>query len=207
MKKTQLLSVAAILLASCCVLAETPWKLPAPQREGGMPLMQALNERATKRSYSSAQFTDQQISDLLWSANGVNRQNGKRTAPSAVNRQEISLYLLTDKGVYLYDANANTLLEVNKGDFRQWAGKFQAPIYLALVADLKKAASKKYAMIDTGYVSQNIYLYCASIGAGTCAIGSFDRIKGSEKGKKLHQALKLGKDQVIMLTHSVGAVK
>lgn len=207
MKKNRLSLIAAVLFASCCVMAETTWKLPAPQRKGGMPLMQALNERATKRTYLSQELTDQQISDLLWSANGINRSNGKRTAPSAVNRQEIDIYLLSAKGCFLYDANANALIEVNKEDFRQFAGKFNAPVYLVLVADLKKAASKKYAMIDSGYVSQNIYLYCTSAGLGTCVIGSFDRIKGSDKGKKLHQALKLRKDQMILLTHSVGIVK
>ena len=184
--------------------ADSVKNLPAPQKNGGMPLMQALNERSTKRAYSNTNLTDQQISDLLWCANGVNRQNGKRTAPSAVNRQEIELYLLTSTGVFKYDAVKNTLTEINKGDFRKWAGKFVSPVYVVLVADLNKAVSTHYAKIDSGYVSQNIYLYCASAGLGTCAIGSFDRIKDSEKGKKLRDALKLGTKEVVLLTHSVG---
>lgn len=207
MKSATFLSATAAFFLSFGVMAAPKPELPAPQKDGGKPLMQALNERSTKRSYLATGLDNQQISNLLWSANGVNRADGKRTAPSAINRQEIDLYLLTDKGVYFYNAQENKLAEVNTGDFRKWAGKFTAPIYVVLVADMKKAASQKYALIDTGYVSQNIYLYCASAGLGTCAIGSFDRIKGSEKGKKLRDALKLRKDQQITLTHSVGQVK
>ena len=201
-KAVFLLAFTAIFAAG--IHAETPWVLPAPQKCGGMPLMQALSERSTKRAYSSKELTNQQISDLLWCANGINRANGKRTAPSAVNRQEIELYLLTSQGVFKYDAAKNILTEINKGDFRQWAGNFNAPVYVALVADTKKAVSAHYAKIDSGYVSQNIYLYCASSGLGTCAIGSFDRIKDSGKGKKLRNALKLEDKQIILLTHSVG---
>ena len=190
----------------CTIMAgnENIWKLPAPERNGGMPLMQALNERATKRIYSKSELSEQQISNLLWSANGINRPNGKRTAPSAVNRREIDIYLLNAKGTFKYDPENNALIKINDSDFRKWAGKFQAPVYVALVADLKKAASEHYAKIDSGYVSQNIYLYCASAGLGTCAIGSFDRIKDSGRGKKLKEALKLDNKQVVLLTHSVG---
>lgn len=186
------------------IYAENTRILPAPQKKGGMPLMQALNERSTKRTYSSKELSDQQISDLLWCANGVNRANGRRTAPSAINRQEIELYLLTSQGVFKYDAVKNALTEINRNDFRKWAGNFTAPVYIAIVADMKKAASDHYAKIDSGYVSQNIYLYCASAGLGTCAIGSFDRIKDSGKGKKLRDALKLEDKQTVLLTHSVG---
>ena len=186
------------------IYAENTRILPAPQKKGGMPLMQALNERSTKRTYSSKELSDQQISDLLWCANGVNRANGRRTAPSAINRQEIELYLLTSQGVFKYDAVKNALTEINRNDFRKWAGNFPAPVYVAIVADMKKAASDHYAKIDSGYVSQNIYLYCASAGLGTCAIGSFDRIKDSGKGKKLRDALKLEDKQTVLLTHSVG---
>ncbi len=181
--------------------------LPAPQINGGMTLVQALKERRTVRTYKADDLSNQQISDLLWSANGVNRSNGKRTAPSAINRQEIDLYLMTSKAVFKYDPAANALQKVKDGDFRKWAGKFAAPVYVALVADLKKAASTHYAKIDTGYVSQNIYLHCAASGLGTCAIGSFSLISGSDKGGKLRDALKLNKDQVVILTHSVGIRK
>lgn len=198
-----------IFTAAVCsfVLSAGTVALPAPQREGGMALMQALNERKTVRAYKSDELSNQQVSDLLWSANGINRKDGKRTAPSAVNRQEIDLYLITSKAVFKYDPQANALEKVKDGDFRKWAGKFKAPVYVALVADLKKAVSADYAKVDAGYVSQNIYLYCASSGLGTCAIGSFNRITGSGKGAKLREALGLNKNQIVVLTHSVGIRK
>lgn len=198
-----------IFTAAVCsfVLSAGTVALPAPQREGGMALMQALNERKTVRAYKSDELSNQQVSDLLWSANGINRKDGKRTAPSAVNRQEIDLYLITSKAVFKYDPQANALEKVKDGDFRKWAGKFNAPVYVALVADLKKAVSADYAKVDAGYVSQNIYLYCASSGLGTCAIGSFNSIAGSGKGAKLREALGLNKNQIVVLTHSVGIRK
>ena len=189
------------------VLSAGTTDLPAPEKKGGMPLMQALNERRTVRTYKADDLSSQQISNLLWSANGINRSNGKRTAPSAINRQEIDLYLLTSKAVFKYDPAANALQKVKDGDFRKWAGKFAAPVYVALVADLKKAVNADYARVDAGYVSQNIYLYCAASGLGTCAIGSFSHIPGSDKGAELNNALKLSKDQVVILTHSVGIRK
>ena len=198
-----------IFTAAVCsfVLSAGTVALPAPQREGGMALMQALNERKTVRAYKSDELSNQQVSDRLWSANGINRKDGKRTAPSAVNRQEIDLYLITSKAVFKYDPQANALEKVKDGDFRKWAGKFKAPVYVALVADLKKAVSADYAKVDAGYVSQNIYLYCASSGLGTCAIGSFNSIAGSGKGAKLREALGLNKNQIVVLTHSVGIRK
>jgi len=178
--------------------------LPAPARTGGMPLQQALNVRKTVRSYKADALTPQQIGDLLWSANGVNRGNGKRTAPSAVNRQEIKLYYLTAQGAFFYDPQDHQAVKISDEDLRKWAGVFDAPLYVVLSADLKKAASRHYAVMDTGYVSQNIYLHCASAGLGTCAIGSFGRIKGSQKGKLLHDKLKMPETEEILLTHSVG---
>jgi len=201
MKKT-LSVLASAVLCSCAFAAAQP--LPAPSRSGGMPLQQALNVRKTVRSYKADMLTDRQISDLLWSANGVNREDGKRTAPSAVNRKEINLYYLTAKGAFAYDPDKNQVTKVSGEDLRKWAGRFEAPVYVVLSADLKRAASRHYAVMDTGYVSQNIYLHCASAGLGTCAIGSFGRIKGSQQGKLLHDKLGMPETEEILLTHSVG---
>ena len=163
-----------------------------------MALMQALNERKTVRAYKSDELSNQQVSDLLWSANGINRKDGKRTAPSAVNRQEIDLYLITSKAVFKYDPQANVLEKVKDGDFRKWAGKFKAPVYVALVADLKKAVSADYAKVDAGYVSQNIYLAAQSLGLGTCAMARIaDRAA-------LARELELG-NNLLLLVHPLGA--
>jgi nitroreductase len=204
MKTTLLVSAAAVFCSCSFAALPAARPLPAPRRTGGMPLQQALGVRKTIRSYKADALTDQQIADLLWSANGVNRKDGKRTAPSAVNRKEINLYYLTAQGAFSYNPETNQVVKVSGEDLRKWAGRFEAPVYIVLSADLKRAASRHYAVMDTGYVSQNIYLHCASSGLGTCAIGSFGRIKGGEKGKLLHDKLGMPETEEILLTHSVG---
>lgn len=98
-------------------------KLPSPQKQGGEPLLQVLSKRASTRDFDTQKNIDSQtLSNLLWAAWGYNRED-KRTAPSAMNRQEISLYIVTAQGVYLYDAKQNKLAEIAKGDF---PGKTQA---------------------------------------------------------------------------------
>ena len=160
-------------------------KLLEPQRAGGMPLMEALNNRATVRDYTDQQLTDQQLSDLLWAANGVNRDNGKRTAPSARNCQEIDVYVMFAEGVYIYDAEKHQLNLVAAGDHRSqsvmqpFAAK--APVILFFVANydkmtgMDKDAKEFYGATDAGYVSQNVYLYCASEKLGTVVLGSIHR--------------------------------
>ena len=198
-----------MLSALCAVLISTLFAgefqaFPPATKKGGMPLAEALNQRRTIRKYQEKSLSMQQIGDLLWAANGVNRSNGKRTAPSAVNRREIELYFLTAEGAFAYCPVKHQYKKITGTDLRQWAGFFKAPLYVVLAADMKKAASRHYGVLDTGYVSQNIYLHCTSAGLGTCAIGSFSRIKGSDKGKKLHDALKMPEHVEIILTHSVG---
>ncbi len=178
-------------------------QLPAPDRTGGKPLMQALNERQSIRSYQDRQLAKQQLSDLLWAANGFNR-NDKRTAPTANNRQEQELYVVTKEGVYFYDAKNHFLKEIKKGDYRAQTGMQDfvagAALNLIFVVDMDKASSRQYACIDCGYVSQNIYLYCASEGLGTVARGSFDK-------EALSKLLGLPSNQEVLLTQSVGYVK
>ena len=178
-------------------------QLPAPDRTGGKPLMQALNERQSNRSFQDKSLTLQQLSDLLWAANGFNRDD-KRTAPTANNRQELELYAVTKEGVYFYDAKNHLLKEVKKGDYRAQTGMQEyvpdAALNLLFVSDLDKATNRQFALIDCGYVSQNVYLYCASEGLGTVVRGSFDK-------EVLSQLLGLPSNQEVLLTQSVGYVK
>lgn len=182
-------------------------KLPAPQRKGGMPLMEALNKRKTIRKYQAKELSLQQISNLLWAAFGVNRPDGKRTAPTAVNAQEIVLYVFMKKGTFRYDAVKNILVEINKKDLRRLpVPRFNAPLTLVIASDtakqarMKTAARKKhYSDVDTGYVSQNIYLYCASSGLGTVAIGGV-----ADNGEKIRKALNLPGSVYPVLGHAVG---
>lgn len=202
MKKVVLFLVVSLFSGLLC--AEESIQLPEPDKKGSMPLAQALAGRKTIRKYSARDLSRRQLSDLLWAANGVSRPDGKRTAPTAANRQELELYVLTAKGAWHYQPMTHQLKKITSEDLRAWAGRFKAPVYLVIAADMKKAASDHYASMDTGYVSQNIYLHCAANGMGTCAIGSFARIKDSGNGKKLHDGLKLSDNMKIELTHSVG---
>ena len=153
-------------------------KLPSPQKRGGEPLLQVLSKRASTRDFDTQKNIDSQtLSTLLWAAWGYNRED-KRTAPSAMNRQEISLYIVTAQGVYLYDAKQNKLAEIAKGDFRKSAGMqpfvHTAPLNIIFTADLEKAPGNDMMFVDCGFISQNIYLYCASVGLGTVVRGSFN---------------------------------
>lgn len=188
-----------------------PLPLPKPRMEGGKPLMQALKERQTARAFSAEKIPVQTLSDLLWAANGINRpDSGKRTAPSAVNWQEIDVYVATAEGLYLYDPAAHSLKPVAAGDLRELTGKQpfvkEAPLNLIYVADLAKMGKGSvgdkdfYAATDTGFVSQNVYLFCASEGLATVVRGMLDR-------EALAKAMALRPDQKIILAQTVGFPK
>ncbi|MBR7104745.1 MAG: nitroreductase family protein [Lentisphaeria bacterium] len=202
--RKMLIFAVAVLCISCWSAGESFVKFPAADKKGGMPLNEALNNRRTLRKYSTANLSVKQIGDLLWAAYGVNRADGKLTAPTAANRQEIRIYFLTKEGAFAYCPVKHAYKKIDSADLRKYAGVFKAPLYVVIAADLNKAANRHYAVMDTGYVSQNIYLHCASAGLGTCAIGSFTRIREGNKGKVLRDGLKLPAHIEIFLTHSVG---
>ncbi|MGC9066328.1 MAG: nitroreductase family protein [Candidatus Ratteibacteria bacterium] len=188
-----------------------PVNLPKPQMTGGKPLMEALSARKSMREFSSNELSNQTISNLLWAASGINRsQSGKRTAPSASNWQEIDIYVATPKAVYVYDAKMNVLKPVISGDFRVNFGRQAfvktAPLVLAYVADYSKmgraSQSDKdfYSAVDTGFISQNVYLFCASEGLNTVVLGIVDR-------DNLAKILNLKDEQKIILTQPVGYPK
>ena len=206
-----ILSTIFICSVSVCAQEIEPIKLLAPQTEGGKPLMQALKERKSSRAFSSKELPLQVISDMLWAANGINRpDSGRRTAPSAKNRQEMDVYVAKADGLYLYDANSNMLMPVVAGDIRALTGKQafvkDAPINLVYVADLSKTGKTSgsdgysYVSADTGFISQNVYLYCASNGLATVVRGSIER-------QALAKAMRLRADQKIILAQTVGYPK
>jgi len=182
-------------------------QLPTPQTEGGKPLMQALSQRKTSREFSTKELPDQVLSNMLWAAFGINRPDGKRTAPSAMNMQETDIYVATAKGLYLYDAKANSLVPVLKEDIRAKTGGqpfvATAPVNLVYVADLSKMGRASdedkafYSATDTGFISQNVYLFCASEGLATVVRGYVDR-------GPLAKAMNLRPDQKIILAQTVG---
>lgn len=179
------------LLAFCFALplfAETI-TLPAPRRTGGMPLAEALCARRTERRFPGAvRPTPQHLADLLWAANGVTRPDGKRTAPSAMNRQEIELAVATADGVFTYDAKAHTLTRVETDDLLPEL-RGEASVYLILYYD-RTAQKRESALVDAGFVGQNVYLWCASEGWGTVFLGTVDR-------KRVAAVLGCGEDEVL----------
>lgn len=199
-----------ILVASAAAQTLSPIQLPPPRTDGGRPLMQTLKERHTTRDFAAKPLPPQVLSDLLWAGFGVNRPDGHRTAPSAQNWQEIDIYVALPEGVYLYDAKANLLQPVVAGDLRGATGSqpfvAQAGANLIYVSDGKKtgngSAESRMSMTyaDTGFIAQNVYLFCASEGLVSVVRASVDRAALSKK-------LNLRPEQQITLAQSVGYPK
>lgn len=207
-QKRNLLTVMACFAFSSIALFAQDIKLPQPVKSGGMPLMEALNKRESTRTFNpEKKLSEQQLSNLLWAAFGVNRSSGKRTAPSARNFQEIDIYVCTADGAYLYLAAENTLKKVHSGDIRASAGKQdfvkKAPVVLVFVADMTKmkTPSKEdkifYSATDTGFISQNVYLFSASEKLSTVVLGYVDK-------PALHKAMGLKETQSVILSQPVG---
>lgn len=185
-------------------------QLPEPDTTGGKPLMQALNDRKSTRQFSTKALPQQVLSNLLWAACGKNRPDGKRTAPSAKNWQEITVYVATKDGVYLYNASEHTLEPHMTGDIREATGiqpfTQVAPVNLIYVADFKKMDARLaeamdtnmfYPAVDTGFISQNVYLFCASEGLATVVLGWVDK-------PVLEKQLNLNQFERVILTQPVG---
>jgi nitroreductase len=195
----------------------TAVKLPAPQMEGGMPLMQALKARHTSREFDTKPIPDQLVANLLWAANGINRPDGKRTAPSAVNWQETDIYVFLPQGTYVYDAKANAITPVGAEDLRALTGvqafAKTAPLSLVYIADYAKITGgagrgpgiseenrAAWTSCDVGFIAQNVYLFCASEGLNTGVRAMIDK-------DALGKALKLRPEQHIILAQSAGYPK
>jgi SagB-type dehydrogenase family enzyme len=203
------LAALLTILAAAGVQAQEPKTvpLPKPQITGGKPLMQALNERMSRREYSPEKLPQQVLANLLWAAFGVNRADGRRTAPSGSNRQELEVYAVMADGVYLYDAKAHALQLHLKEDLRgaigTQAGMATAPLNLVYVADYSKFGQRSEennrvdAGTDSGFIAQNVYLFCASEGLATVVRGGIDR-------PAVEKALKLRPDQHVVLVQTVG---
>jgi SagB-type dehydrogenase family enzyme len=205
-----------VVLATICFApiaaaqALKPVQLPAPQTEGGRPLMQVLKERKSTREFGPGTLSPQTLSNLLWAAFGINRPDGRRTAPSAMNWQEVSIYVATAEGVYIYDAKANGLNPVVAGDLRAATGTQSfvkdAAVNLVYVSDLSKTGAadssdaEMYTAADVGFIAQNVYLYCASEGLATVVRASIDKAA-------LAKTLNLQARQKIILAQSVGYPK
>jgi nitroreductase len=187
----------------------SPVQLPKPVTEGGKPLMQVLKDRMSTRTFSEEKMPLQTLSNLLWAAFGINRPDGRRTAPSAKNWQEIEIYVATPDGFFLWDAQKNLLNSIVGKDIRALTGSQtfvkDAAINLVYVADYSKVTGEGgskdvWVGADVGFIGQNVYLFCASEGLATVFRASIDR-------EALAKEIKLKPDQKIMFAQSVGYPK
>jgi nitroreductase len=213
MKKIIFSFLTTILFMSISIIpgklsAQEVTQLLPPQTDGGMPLMKALKNRKTSREFAGKDLSAQQLSNLLWAACGINRADEKkRTAPSAMNYQEVDVYVTTAKGLFLYNYEKNTLTEILKEDIRAKTGNQDfvktAPLTLVYVADYDKMAKSdektkdNYAWADAAFISENVYLYCASEGLVTGVRAWIDK-------DVLAKAMKLKPAQHIILAQCVG---
>jgi len=209
MKQTILL--LSIFLLSNIAIGQAPReiKLNAPQKDRGSSLMKALSDRHSSREMDTRPLDMQDMSDLLWAANGVSRPDGRRTAPTAMNRQDVDLYVSLPDGVYLYDAKEHSLKLMIEEDIRPLLAGPQefiksAPVVVVMVSDTAKFPDgidgKLWGAFDAGIVSQNINLFCSAVGLATVTRAYMD-------AGKVKEVLKLSEGQVVMLNNPVGYPK
>ena len=188
----------------------TPIQLSKPPMSSGNPLLQLLVRRKSSREFGPEPLPVEVLSNMLWAAFGINRPDGKRTAPSAKSQQEIDIYIATINGLYLYDAKTNLLNPILSDDIRGMTGRQpyvkEASVNLIYVADYSKMGTSPeeekvfYSVADAGFISENVYLYCASEELATVVRAYIDR-------PALASVMKLRPEQKIILAQSVGYPK
>jgi nitroreductase len=188
-------------------------KLNQPDLTKGISVMEALKKRKSERNLSDKKLTLQQLSEVLWAADGVNRPDGKRTSPAAMAKYAVDIYAVLPEGVYLYDVAKHELAPVAKGDFRKQAGMqdfvYIAPVNLVYVLNLKNWQDEsrpileqkrdRWIAVELGCIAQNVHLYCASEGLGTVIRGMIDE-------KKFSEVIKVKPEQILM-AQTVGCTK
>lgn len=208
MRKVQLL-LLCLFISVATFAADKVIRLPKPNLNRNSEVMEAFANRHSTREYAAKALTLTDLSDLLWAANGINRpEEGKRTAPSAMNKQDVDVYVVLPEGTYLYDAKAHQLNLVAEGDHRGAVAGGQAfvksaPVSLLLVSDLfrlgdaKNTHTQLMGAVDAGIVSQNISIFCSAAKLATVPRASMDTAK-------LKSVLKLTDTQLPLMNHPVG---
>ena len=182
-----------------------------PVRKGGMPLMEALDKRCSTRDFAEKTLPEQTLSNLLWAAWGINREESdKHTAPSSNNKQEIDIYVVKADGVFKFIPKGHSLEKLFDEDMRSFCGDQSfvatAPLNLIYVADLSRTDQKDYAVeplasySNVGFIAQNVYLFCASEGLGAV-------VRGWVNKDALGAKLQLKPSQKIILAQTVGYPK
>ena len=181
-------------------------QLPQPDMQLSVTLTEALQKRRSDREYNADRdITDQQLSQILWAACGVNRPDKKLlTIPTAVNAQDIQVYVCRKDGVALYQPYDNTLKKVSGEDIRPLLAERQqnmknAPVFLLIVSDQEKFRhnAEVYGAMDAGYASQDICLMCAALGLKTVPRAMMNK-------EAVAKALGLGEKQILELNHPIG---
>ncbi|HUZ74183.1 MAG TPA: SagB/ThcOx family dehydrogenase [Stellaceae bacterium] len=204
-----ILASAALAASPAAAVAPAlkPIALPAPRRDGGMPLTTALKLRRSTREYSDRPLPVPVLSDLLWSAFGINRPSGDRTAPYWRHVMVMDIYVATADGVWLYEPKDHRLVPRLDADIRARTGLQDfvgiAPLNLVYVAhgermtDISPEERRLYASVDTGFIGQNVYLFCASEGLATVFRGAVDYAR-------LARILNLPDGQFVTFAQTVG---
>ena len=192
--------------------ADSIIQLMKPDKTFEVSLMQALSDRMSRREFSDKQISLEELSNLLWAANGINREDGRRTAPSAVNSQDIDIYVCMASGAYLYDAKESKLNLITTEDLRLAVAaqqQVEAPVFLVMVGDVsrypeglasQREVVEKLACMDAGYVSGNIGLFCSAAQLATVPRASMDK-------EALTKALSMTDSQIPVLNNPVGYMK
>ena len=203
----QLFLIVMATLMSMSGMAQNTIQLPATKydkKASNAKLVDVLQQRESVREYAATPLTDQELANVLWAACGINRPESKRlTAPSAINAQDITVYVCRADGTWRFDAQTNTLTKASNLDLRQAvAGRQEfaakAPVCLLLVSDIKKVhGQREFGAMDAAYVSENIYLVCTAMGLKTVARAMMER-------DALIRELHLSDTEIPMLNHPIG---
>ncbi len=198
-KKTLTVAACVLALGISSANAELVTQpLPKPNMVGGKTLMQSLQERRTAREFGRRAVNEQTLADMLWAAVGVNRQDGKRTIPTARDSQDLSVYVLKYDGVWLYDAKAHKLVQISDKDLRAMLATQEfakeAALDLIYVSDNK---NPMYGAMHAGSAYQNVGLYCADKGLNNVVRGYFDH-------DAVAKELKLDNNQQVIVSQAIG---
>jgi len=212
-RRAAILSAAALAMAPTLAAAQTqqPITLPPPRDDFGKSLAQALKLRRSLREYDPKPLSPQVLSELLWSAYGVNRPaTADRTAPSWRHARETDVFAVMAEGVWRYDAIRHVLVPQLAGDVRAQTGVQDfvgtAPLNLVYVSNaehmsgVSREEQHRFAAADIGFIGQNVYLYCASEGLACVLRASLDT-------DRLARTLNLAETQFIMFSQTVGYPK
>ena len=198
-----------IIIMSTFILAQDI-QLPKPLIDGDLKLADAFKNRKTIREFLDKDLSLQEISNILWCANGINREGtNKKTVPTTQGKNEIDVYVFIRTGVYIYLPEQNILKQIFNEDLRSITGKQDfvknSPLTLIYIADLSKLGKDNSqtiisASLDTGFIGQSVYLYCAAKGLATGVRAYIDKDLIKEK-------LKLNENKAVILAQSISEFK